>query len=165
MNPIFTQRLVLRRAREDDLEAMHRILSDGRAMLYWSSLPHETRADTQEWLDNMIAAPEAESCDFIIELNGRTIGKVGCYRVPEIGYIIHPDHWGKGYAKEALAAVIPHLFARFDMPALKADIDPRNCRSIKLLEGLGFTLIGRAERTWRIGEQWCDSVYYELKRP
>ncbi len=37
-----TERLVLRPAREDDLAAMHAVLSHPKAMAYWSSAPHET---------------------------------------------------------------------------------------------------------------------------
>ena len=42
MDEIRTERLLLRKAREEDLDSMHRILSDKRAMRYWSSLPHES---------------------------------------------------------------------------------------------------------------------------
>lgn len=164
MEAIRTERLLLRRAREDDLAAMHRILSDRHAMRYWWCLPHSDLDQTREWLGGMIAAGPEESADFIIELDGAAIGKVGCRRVPDIGYILHPDHWGKGYAREALAAVITHVFTHFDVPAIKADIDPRNAASIRLIERLGFELSGQAERTWRVGEEYCDSVYYELKR-
>lgn len=162
---IRTERLLLRRAREDDLAAMHRIMSDGRAMRYWSSLPHTSLDQTREWLDDMISAQPDQSDDFIVELDGAAIGKAGCRRVPQIGYILHPDQWGKGYAREAMVAVIAHVFAHFEIDALKADIDPRNAASLGLLERLGFEPSGRAERTWLIGEEWCDSVYYTLKRP
>ena len=165
MDEIRTERLLLRKAREDDLAALHRIFTDPRAMRYWSSLPHESLDQTRDWLGEMIAAPERGGCDFIVELDGETIGKCGCYRLPEIGYILHPDHWGKGYATEAMTAVTAHIFDRFDLPALRADIDPRNAPSIRLLERIGFTFTHRAERTWLLGEEWCDSVYYELKRP
>ena len=165
MSVIRTERLVLRPAREDDLEAVHRILSDPRAMRYWSSLAHSGLDETREWLGSMIGGDRNGTSDFIVELDGEVIGKAGCYQLPEIGYILHPDHWGKGYAKEALAAVIEHIFGCFDIPALRADIDPRNKPSIRLLERLGFTPCGSASRTWQIGDEWCDSVYYELKRP
>jgi [ribosomal protein S5]-alanine N-acetyltransferase len=165
MTIIRTERLLLRPARWNDLPAMHAILSDPRAMRYWSSLPHETVEETREWLRAMIEAPHAESFDLIIELNGAVIGKTGCYRVPEIGYMLHPDQWGRGYAREALTAVIPAVFERFPIPAIKADIDPRNIASIRLLEGLGFTETGRASGTWTLGDEVCDSVYYALKRP
>lgn len=164
MDAIRTPRLLLRPARADDLAPMHRILSDPRAMRYWSTLPHASVDETREWLEAMIA-PEEERFDFIVEHDGAAIGKAGFYRLPEIGYILHPDRWGQGLATEALTAVIEHAFRRFELPAIKADIDPRNDASIGLLKRLGFVEAGRAARTWLIGEEWCDSVYFELKRP
>jgi RimJ/RimL family protein N-acetyltransferase len=165
MERIVTERLVLRRARIDDLEAMHAVLSNRAAMRYWSSLPHERIEETREWLGNMIASDPGISDDFVVELEGRVIGKAGFYRLPEIGYILHPDHWGRGYATEALRAVIAHAFARHAIPAIKADIDPRNTASIRLLTKLGFVESGRASRTWHIGGEWCDSVYLTLTPP
>ncbi len=165
MDTIRTARLLLRRPRPGDLAAMHRILSDPTAMRYWSSLPHASIDETRTWLDAMIDAPASESCDFIVDLDGEAIGKAGCHRLPEIGYILHQDHWGRGYAAEALAAVIPHIFAAHDIPTLRADVDPRNRTSVRLLERLGFKPAGSASRTWLIGEEYCDSLYFELKRP
>lgn len=165
MDRIVTERLILRRAREDDLEAMHAVLSNPVAMRYWSTLPHDSLDQTRDWLASMIEDDPAVREDFIVERDGRAIGKAGCYRLPEIGYILHPDHWGLGFATEALTAVIAHIFAHHPIEALRADIDPRNTASIGLLERLGFTPTHRAERTWKIGEEWCDSVYYALRRP
>ena len=162
---IETSRLRLRRARPDDLDAMHAILSHPQAMRYWSSLPHTEIAQTQDWLDGMIASPPDESDDFIVELDGVAIGKAGCWRLPAVGYILHPDYWGRGFATEALTAAVAHVFANFPLPALIADVDPRNTASLALLARLGFTEIQRASRTWQIGEEWCDSIYLGLARP
>lgn len=162
---IVTARLILRRARAEDLEGMHAVLSHPVGMRYWSTLPHTDVAQTREWLAGMIAADPAVSDDYVIEHEGRVVGKAGCYRLPEIGYIVHPDHWGRGLATEAVGAVIARLFERRDLAALRADVDPRNGASIRLLTRLGFRESGRARRTWHIGEEWCDSIYHELKRP
>lgn len=162
---IRTQRLLLRRARMDDLDAMHRILGNGTAMRYWSTLPHADIAQTRDWLATMIDAAPAESDDFIIELDGQVIGKAGCWRLPEVGYILHPDHWGKGYAAEALGAAIAHVFASHPVAALEADVDPRNAASLRLLARLGFRETRRAARTMQIGDEWCDSIYLSLPRP
>ncbi len=105
-----TERLVLRQARADDLEPLHAILSDPRAMAYWSSLPHGDLQATRDWLSSMIAIEPGEGEDFIIECDGQLIGKAGVYRFPDIGYILHPDHWGRGYAREALTFVIDRAF-------------------------------------------------------
>lgn len=165
MDRIVTERLVLRPAREDDLEAMHAVLSDPLAMRYWSTPPHTERAETREWLAKMIEEDQGTRKDYVIDLDGRAIGKAGCYRLPEIGYILHPDHWRRGYASEALRAVIASTFAHHGVPSLTADVDPRNRASLHLLLKLGFRVTARARNTWCIAGEWCDSVYLELKRP
>ena len=163
--PLITERLTLRRARLEDLPAMHAILSDPRAMTYWSTPPHADLDQTRAWLQSMIEAEPDQSDDYIIEWRGQVIGKAGCFRLPEVGYVLHPQAWGLGLAREALAAIIPMIFARHQPPALIADVDPRNAASLKLLSRLGFTETGRAERTWLVGDTWCDSVYLRLPRP
>jgi RimJ/RimL family protein N-acetyltransferase len=162
---IQTPRLLLRRARMEDLPRFHAIMSDARAMRYWSSLPHETIERTREWLQSMIGAPAEASDDYVVEHQGRVIGKAGCYRLPEIGFILDPDYWGQGLAREALEAVIPHIFATRPVDELIADVDPRNQASLGLLKRLGFRETGRAKGTWILGEEVCDSVYLALARP
>ena len=157
-----TERLLLRPANADDLEPLHAILSDPRAMAYWSSPPHESRDQTRDWLASMIAIQPTEGEDFIVEHEGKLVGKAGLWRFPEIGFIFHPDHWGRGFAREALALVLDRAFGVHGLPKVDADVDPRNAASLRLLEGLGFRETGRKERTWLVGGQWCDSVYLEL---
>ena len=164
MVELSTPRLRLRRAAPDDLEAFHAILSDPRAMTYWSSPPHQSLDQTRDWLTGMTEVPPALGDDFVIEREGRVIGKAGCWRLPEIGYILSPDAWGQGYALEALSAVIPHLFARPGVDRLVADVDPRNGASLRLLARLGFVETHRAARTWLVGGAWQDSVYLALDR-
>lgn len=160
---IVTPRLRLRRARMDDLPAIHAILSDSRAMLYWSTPPHATIDQSRAWLADMVAASSGETDDFVIEHEGRVIGKAGCWRLPEIGFILHPDFWGRGLAREALGAAIDHIFAHHAIAAIVADADPRNMASLGLLGSLGFVETGRAHRTILVGDDWCDSIY--LARP
>jgi len=160
---IRTPRLVLRSARPDDLEAMHAVLSDPRATRWWSTPPHQTREQTRVWLDAMIANGPGHP-DFVVELDGRVVGKAGFYEMPEVGYILHPDVWGKGLAGEAVGAAVDHVFLTGDVDTLTADVDPENAASIRVLERLGFVQTGAARRTWNIGGVWKDSLYYGLSR-
>lgn len=160
---IVTERLVLRTARPEDLEAMHAVLSDPRATRWWSTPPHATLEQTRKWLDGMIAHGP-DNPDFVIERDGVVIGKAGFWRLPEIGYILHPDHWGQGLAREAATAAIDHVFASGELDGLTADVDPENEASIRLLERLGFHRTGFAPSTWNIGGEWKDSYFYRLDR-
>lgn len=165
MTLLATPRLILRRARPSDLDDLHAVLSDPAAMRYWSTPPHADVAQTRAFLDGMIAAGAGDSDDFVVEHQGRVIGKAGFWRIPEVGYILHPGFWGLGLGREALTAVIGHAFATRGLAEIVADVDPRNAASLALLARLGFRETGRAERTWEVGGEWCDSVYLALRRP
>jgi RimJ/RimL family protein N-acetyltransferase len=159
---IATERLVLRRARPEDAAALHAIMRDPEAMRFWSTLPHASLAETQAFVAAMLAPPgEGSDDDFIIEADGRVIGKVGAWRLPDFGYLLDPALWGRGYASEAVATFIGHR-RRCGSAELTADTDPRNERSMRLLRRHGFVESGRAAKTWLIGGEWFDSVYWRL---
>ena len=128
---IVTPRLTLRPAGPDDLEAMHAVLSDPRAVQWWSTPPHETLDQTRDWLEAMISA-NGSGLDFLIEVEGRVVGKAGFYAPPDVGYILHPDVWGRGLATEAVGAVLDRLFETTDHAMATADVDPANAASIRL---------------------------------
>jgi RimJ/RimL family protein N-acetyltransferase len=158
MAAITTPRLHLRPARPGDAEALHEVFRRPEATRYWSTPPHRDLAETQAWLDGMLAIPAGEGEDFVVERDGRVIGKAGLYRFPEIGFILHPDHWGQGLAGEAVGAVLDRAFGLHGLPRVVADVDPRNAASLALLARLGFRETGRRERSWLVGGEWCDSV-------
>jgi RimJ/RimL family protein N-acetyltransferase len=162
MTQILTPRLRLRRARIEDAGPLLEVFRDPEAMRYWSTPPHAGLEETRRFVQAMVEAPGDVSDDFVIEREGRVVGKAGCWRLPEVGYILHPDLWGQGLAREAMQAVIGRMFEVLRLPALTADVDPRNARSLGLLSRLGFRETGRAARTCRVGDEWCDSVYLRL---
>jgi [ribosomal protein S5]-alanine N-acetyltransferase len=162
MTELRTDRLVLRRARPDDLSGLHAVFSDERAMQYWSSGPHNDVEETRTWLQSMIKADPDESDEFVVTANGAVIGKLGCWRLPEIGFILRSDHWGKGLGSEAMKAFLLHVFTAGDISRVTADVDPRNKTSIKLLRSHGFVETGRAKGTWNTHIGLGDSVYLAL---
>lgn len=165
MTEIVTPRLVLRRAVPGDLAAVHAIMSDVRAMRYWSTGPHTSLEATRAWFAPMLAPASATADEFVITLAGQVIGKVGLWRIPELGFLLHPDHWRRGYGVEATTALVSHAFAAHPIQAITADVDPRNEASLALLAQLGFVETGRAHNTIEVDGAWCDSVYLALSRP
>lgn len=164
MTELRTARLLLRRARWDDLAGLHAALSDPRSTTYWSTPPHESLGETEKWLASMIQSPPGISEDFVIVEQGEPIGKIGAWRLPEIGFLLRSDRWGRGLATEAMAAFLPHVFARPEVDRLTADVDPRNAASLALLKRHGFVETGRAKATWHTHLGACDSIYLELRR-
>ena len=60
-----------------------------------------------------------------------------------LGYMLHPDHWGLGYASEAVEAVVGAAFILCGAQEVHADVRVINAASRRVLEKAGFTFLGR----------------------
>lgn len=65
----------------------------------------------------------------------------------EIGYGLNPEHWGRGYATEALRALLPHWQATPGVRRVTAATSVFNAASARVLEKCGFV---------RVGEDWNE---------
>ncbi|KND03376.1 acetyltransferase [Spizellomyces punctatus DAOM BR117] len=170
MRQFETERLLLRQALPTDLEEFHKIFSNADAMTYWSRPPHTTLAESQAWLASMMADPSALDFAIILKSNttqqGRLIGKIGVYAVPEIGIILHPDVWKQGLASEAMQSFLQIYWTLKPREVyLEADVDPRNTASLNLFRKFGFIDVGTGKGTYTTHLGLCDSVYLRLDRP
>lgn len=161
---IETSRLVLRPMQSSDARDLFTVFGDARVMRFWSTLPHINISETEALIRETVNADPETTAEFAIEFEGRVIGKAGFWRMPEIGYLLHPDYWRRGLATEALQALIAYGFAERGLEKITADVDPDNAASLALLNTLGFRETGRAKQTLKIGEAWFDSVYLALFR-
>lgn len=163
MTPLITtKRLRLRRPVMADMDDIHAIFSDAEATVFGVRGPHRSRAETTAWLQPVVDDPGDAEFDLFIEHEDRIVGQMGSWRLPEVGFILHRAHWGKGLAREALLGFIGHIRARRVSDHLFADVDPRNHRSKRLLEGCGFRPAGSQRNTQHSHIGWCDSDYYRL---
>lgn len=85
-------------------------------------------------------------------------------RVVFLAYYVFTAHARQGYAREACAAVIDHLWRAYDATEIRADMDYRNVPSRCLVETLGFTRRARNIASTLRGEASID-YRYRLKRP
>ena len=89
---------------------------------------------------------------------------MGAWRLPEFGFILRSDQWGRGLAAEALAAFLDYMFQGRGVESLTADVDPRNAASLRLLKARGFVETGYKAGNWTTHIGVCDSVFLELQR-
>ncbi|MBL0767405.1 GNAT family N-acetyltransferase [Sphingopyxis sp. DHUNG17] len=163
-----TGRLRLRQLVADDAPALHGALSDSRVMQWWSSGPHGSLAESEEYLRWNSAIDNGHRC-WAITLDGdAALGWVILRErragVAEIGYILGREQWGRGIAREALARVIDYGFDAANLRRIFADTDPDNGASIGLLERLGFVCEGRLRAEWETHIGIRDSLIYGLLR-
>ena len=162
---IHTERLTLRLITDDDLDALHAMLSDAETMRYWSTLPHTDKQQSLDWIaGNRAAMAEGIAIEYGIEFNGHFIGRATFWNGNELGYIFDKAYWGQGFARESLTAMIDFAFQSRDWRELVADIDPRNRGSLNLLQRLGFRRTGFEKNTFCIDGFWSDSLYFALSR-
>ncbi|SFK72026.1 GNAT family N-acetyltransferase [Geodermatophilus ruber] len=67
----------------------------------------------------------------------------------EVGWHLHPDAWGHGYATEAARAVIERGFAA-GLPEVYAVVRPGNTRSLAVCRRLGMQPLGRMRRWYDV---------------
>ena len=64
---------------------------------------------------------------------------------PALGYWLGEPHWGNGYAREAVAAVIDYGLRTLGMETIRAYTDPSNLASQKVLLHCGLVQVGEIE--------------------
>ncbi|MGT2716061.1 GNAT family N-acetyltransferase [Streptococcus respiraculi] len=82
----------------------------------------------------------------------------------EIGYLLHPDFWGKGYVPEAVAALIEVAFTLLHLHKVEIRCYSSNQQSKRVAEKLGFTLEATIRDRKDVEGNRCDELVYGLLR-
>ncbi len=151
-----TERLLLRQWRDADAAALHEIYTQPE---YLATMPPLDLAQTEAQVSRRLQAGWASdgysqwaACDLE---SGRLIGRIGllCHHdwplveqpVPEVGWVLHRDFWGRGLATEGGRAGVEAWRLHLpDEPRLYSFTTPENVRSRAVMARLGFTERGTA---------------------
>jgi len=148
-----TERLFLRAPKLDDAKVIARLANNRKIAVMTAMLPHPYSVeDARGWIESL--GNESDGWTFAITAKsegGAVIGACGygnrCdnfVEEPEIGYWIGEPYWGRGYATEAVRAVIDHVFSVTDLDALSAGCRVTNLASRRVIEKCGFQWTGAA---------------------
>ncbi len=169
--PIFTERLILRKLKEDDVDNIFLLDSNPEVMKYVGVPPLTHKEESAKMLENIInqykkngtarlAVIEKESNRFIgwsgIKLLTDEVN--GFKNIYELGYRFLPEFWGKGYATEAALASLDLGFNQLNAEKIYAYADINNQSSNHILTKLGFENKG----TFIDEGDICN--WYELKK-
>ena len=172
--PLVTERLLLRRFAEGDFAAY----ADrrGRADVYRYLLePVPGPEALREKFDAALAGPFACDGDALrltvaLRDGGTILGDVMLKiaslqsRQAEIGYVFHPGHGGKGYATEAVRALIGFGFAQAGFHRIFARLDAANKGSVGAMERLGLRREALFLQNDFSNGEWSDEAVYALLR-
>ena len=104
----------------------------------------------------------------ILKADKRLIGSVRIgilseeNREADLGYGIDPEYWGRGYATEAVGALIDFGFLELKLHRIVARCDRDNVASRRVMERLGMTREGLLRETRRLGEAWSSDYLYSI---
>jgi len=172
--PIITDRLRLRRFTPQDLVAygayhclpeVYRYLyapppEPGQLAEKLSSAIHSALNNDGDTLYYAVTLKESD------ELIGEVLLKLASQAAlqAEIGYIFNPAYAGKGYATEAVAAVMASGFNEAGFHRIFARLDADNHSSVGIAERLGMRKEAHFRQNDRFNGQWGDELVYALLR-
>ena len=152
-----SSRLILRPMSKSDFSFMRELHSSAEVMNYIGSglvrSEEQTSAGMERALQIEIEDSRLGSWIVIEKESTKAIGNL-IIRHPstnepqaglEIGYSFLPEHWGKGFATEAAAAMVSYAKQYFGNVRMVALIEPSNSASRKILEKIGFKPAGMSE--------------------
>ena len=168
-----TLRLFLRPIKKADKELLFAYRSEAKNNKYQGWIPNSLD-DVDVFIDQLateINTPNSWYQLAIIEkLSNQLIGDIGIHffdnenQQVEIGCTLHKTFQGKGYATEALTAVIDYLFNELKKHRIIASVDPRNTPSIAMMERLGFRKEAHFKKSLLINNEWVDDMVYATLR-
>jgi RimJ/RimL family protein N-acetyltransferase len=171
--PLETERLLIRPFTADDHADMFAFQSRAdvtRYLYYEPYTPDELTAALTRKAGRTALEHEGDSLNLAVVPKdlGRVVGDVTLFwhseenRQGEIGYVFHPDHHGRGYAREAAEALLRIGFDELGLHRIVGRLDARNLASAALLERLGMRREAHlVENEWVKG-RWTDEVVYAL---
>lgn len=146
---ITTERLRLAPLNEQYLHTVFAYGGDPENAKYMVFLPFLSLEETREFLracEQEWKKAHPAAYEFAVLLNGAHIGGVSLYLneardTGELGWILHPDHQGRGYAAEAARALMDFAAARLGVRRFEAHCDTENLPSRRVMEKLGMRQI------------------------
>ena len=165
-----TERLYFRPFVENDFERFYELHTDAEVM---KKIPLEQafgkkvdRVMLRELFDAWMRHQKELGFSFWAAFEKGTdefVGRIGVvYDAPDelmAGYVMHKKFWGKGYASEAMKAILPWVFAHTKFKKIIAICEPENKASIHVMEKIGMHYVRTASK------HGITCVQYEIERP
>lgn len=132
----------LRTIEDEDVEFLQELVNDPRVRSGLGNTDPVTMEEEREWVESLA---ERDDYHFLVVADGIPVGVVGLnqvndvWGVAEAGYFLDPDHWGNGYATDALQTLCGFAFEERRLEKVTAKAYETNPASRRVIEKVGFT--------------------------
>ena len=167
-----TERMVLRPYTADDFAAMADMHGREEVARYLLWKPRDVDASRQALERHL--TPRLENAGDGMTLagvdkeTGRFVGEFVLFlrstdhRGGEVGYILHPDFFGRGLAGEGARVILQIGFEEMNLHRIVGRLDARNTASARVLEKLGMRREAHFVRNEIVKGEWTDEVVYAM---
>lgn len=166
-----TKRLILRELQQGDYPAIHAMESDPEVIRFEHNRLNneEIRLRFDLMLNDQHSTPRV-AYRFAITLrpNDMARGRISLIlNNPvigewEIGWTMHREEWGKGYAPEAAREVLRFAFSELKAHRVMAFCHAENAASVRVMEKAGMQREGRLRKVRWLHDQWHDEFVYSI---
>jgi RimJ/RimL family protein N-acetyltransferase len=169
--PITTPRLALRPFTPADLDALYKIQSRPDVMEHLYEEPRtaeEARATLERYTAVTALEKEGDALRLAVTVDGQVIGHVmlewlsAANRSGEIGFVLHPDHHGRGYATEAGREMLRLGFDGLGLHRIIGRLDAANTASGRVLAKLGMRKEAHFVKNELVKGRWADEAVYAM---
>jgi RimJ/RimL family protein N-acetyltransferase len=171
--PIETERLLLRPFVAEDFDAVFAMQSrpDVARYLYWDARnEEEVRAALEQKVAGTAIRSEGDAVFLaaVLTSTGELVGDVVLlllneeHGTAEIGFIVHPDHQGHGYATEAVRPLLKLAFEEVQVHRVIGRVEPRNVASARVLEKLGMRQEAHLIENEFVKGEWQSELVYAM---
>lgn len=157
--------VALRTIEREDAEWLRRTINDLRVRRYLLAYAPMNLEQERDWVESLA---ERDGVNLLACVDGDPVGSVGMkepnvvWGNAEIGYYVDPEHWGNGYATEAVELLVQYAFEERRLHTLHADIVARNEASARVLEKVGFETEGVRREAAFVDGEYVDVHNYGL---
>jgi RimJ/RimL family protein N-acetyltransferase/ribosomal protein S18 acetylase RimI-like enzyme len=172
--PFRTERLLIRDMALDDVESFHARRNHPEVARYQNWTLPFSMEEAQRIIAScsIMEGPERDGWWMVTIADPDTDEPVGDLAIhlsatghfSEIGYTLHPDHWRKGYAVEATAALVDYLFAEVGVTRVFGMLHPDNPPSAQVLERVGMLFEGHTKSSFVLDGEVSDDWIYGMTR-
>lgn len=165
---INTPRLILRKLTPEDVPALSKWMPDPILYKYWGKSAGKADRNPALLFEKEEKPTKSLHLGIYSREHQAVIGEIWVYliendRMAKVAFRIGENFKNKGYATEALSAVVDFCFKSTELKRLWSDVDVRNIASCRVMEKCGFLREGLI-RQGKMVSSWCDYYIYGLLR-
>jgi len=166
-----SERLGYRRIGLEDATDFFDLRTHPQVIRYLDRLPEKSVKDVFPIIDNIDAAAKNNTGILWVitsKDSEKMMGTIGFWKTDsqhhraEVGYLLHPGFWGKGFMDEALKRIIKFGWQNMLLHTIEANINPENRSSKKLLVNNGFVVEGYFKESYHYDGKYLDAEILSL---